>query len=460
MDVAGALLYVEATLGGMVGSIESVSQASVPGTDLDDIRRLVLDEAHGVLQAKDLIADCLEAGWDRLRLQPLPGLFTQIRGALAMLMLPRAAALVRRCHDYVETHLLYAERLPDNAALDHLADALCSLELYLQWRAIDPRPTWTNGSSAPSWPWPHWGSQSLPPAPSAPAPAPEMHEAPLDDELREVFLEEAEEVLQQLQQHWAIWRGNPAARDALVEMRRAFHTLKGSGRMVRAQVLAELAWAAEHLLNRMLEGRVEVSGDVLAGLEQSIALLTPLLDEFAQAQALPHAEVERLATRLHALAMNDPLGVTAPEPAFDPRLLEIFRNEAQTHLASVDEFLQAAEVQLPVPVSDSLQRALHTLKGSAAMAGVVPIAELASALDLLAREFKAHQLGLDLDELYLLQMAEPLLRRGLAQLDSTRWHPSAVPGPSSNRSTRWLLRACRHCAMRRARACGSSATRN
>ena len=424
MDVAGALLYVEATLGGMVGSIESVSQASVPGTDLDDIRRLVLDEAHGVLlQAKDLIADCLEAGWDRLRLQPLPGLFTQIRGALAMLMLPRAAALVRRCHDYVETHLLYAERLPDNAALDHLADALCSLELYLQWRAIDPQADLDEWLERTQLALAALGFPSLPPAPSAPAPAPEMHEAPLDDELREVFLEEAEEVLQQLQQHWAIWRGNPAARDALVEMRRAFHTLKGSGRMVRAQVLAELAWAAEHLLNRMLEGRVEASGDVLAGLEQSIALLTPLLDEFAQAQALPHAEVERLATRLHALAMNDPLGVTAPEPAFDPRLLEIFRNEAQTHLASVDEFLQAAEVQLPVPVSDSLQRALHTLKGSAAMAGVVPIAELASALDLLAREFKAHQLGLDLDELYLLQMAEPLLRRGLAQLDSTPLAP-------------------------------------
>lgn len=420
MDVAGALLYVEATLGGMVGSIESVSQANLPGNDLDDIRRLVLDEAHGVLlQAKDLIADCLDAGWERLRLQPLPGLFTQLRGALAMLMLPRAAALVRRCNDYSEAHLLQAEQLPDSAALDHLADAICSLELYLQWLAIDPQAHLDDWLERAERALAALGFPSLAPAPvltSAPA---DVHEAALDDDLREVFLEEAQELLQPLQQHWAQWRIKPTARDALVEMRRAFHTLKGSGRMVRAHLLAELAWATEHLLNRMLEGRVEATREVLAGLEQSMALLAPLLAEFASAQAQPHAEVERLAARLHALAMNDPLGVETPGPAFDPRLLEIFRNEAHTHLASIDEFLLAAEAQLPVPVSDALQRALHTLKGSAAMAGVVPIAELASALDLLAREFKAHQLGLDLDELYLLQMAEPLLRRGLDQLDST-----------------------------------------
>ncbi|MBV6289781.1 Hpt domain-containing protein [Pseudomonas sp. MAFF 301350] len=424
MDIAGALLYVEATLGGMVGSIESLSQATLPGTDLDDIRQRVLDEAHGVLlQAKDLIADCLEAGWERLRLQPLPGLFTQIRGALAMLMLPRAAALVRGCNDYVETHLLQAEQLPDSIALDHLADALCSLEYYLQWLSIDPLAGLEGLLGRAQASLAALGFPSLPPAlPVAPADA---TEAALDDDLREIFLEEARQVLHQLQVHWQQWRAATSAREVLVEMRRGFHTLKGSGRMVRAQVLAELAWAAEHLLNRMLEGRVQASREVLAGLEQALVRLPLLLLEFANAQTPPHADVERLAVRLHALAMNDAQGHSAPPEAIDPQLLDIFRNEASTHLASIDEFLLGAEAQLPVPVSDTLQRALHTLKGSAAMAGVVPIAELAGALDLLAREFKAHQLGLDLDELYLLQMAEPLLRRGLDQLDSTPLAPLA-----------------------------------
>lgn len=132
--------------------------------------------------------------------------------------------------------------------------------------------------------------------------------------------------------------------------------------------------------------------------------------------------VEQLSLHLHALAMND-VPQTDNAEAIDPQLLEIFRNEAQAHLASLDAFLQSADEQLPLPVSDDLQRALHTLKGSAAMAGVVPIAELAAALDLLVREYKAHQLGVDLDEIYLLQTADALLHRGLEQLDSTPLAP-------------------------------------
>ncbi|PWB32137.1 hybrid sensor histidine kinase/response regulator [Pseudomonas sp. SDI] len=420
MDVAGALLYVEATLGGMVGSMESVGQSPLPGTELAEIRQLVLDECHGVLlQAKDLIADCLEAGWDRQRLQPLPALFSQIRGALAMLMLPRPAALVQRCNEFAGSHLMDAEDSPDAAALEHFADAICSLECYLQGLSIDPLADLDGLLGRAENALGALGFPTLP-APLIEPQVLALEDAPLDDELREIFLEEAEEVLQQLEEHWKRWRADTRLRDALVELRRGFHTLKGSGRMVRAQVLAELAWAAEHLLNRMLEGRVGPGREVFALLEQALALLPPLLLAFAeaQAQAQPRADVERLANSLHALAMNDPNGSEAPAEALDPQLLEIFRNEALTHLATLDEYLQGAAEHLPAPVSDNLQRALHTLKGSAAMAGVTPIAELAGALDLLAREFKAHQLGLDLDEIYLLQMAEPLLRRGLDQLGS------------------------------------------
>ncbi|MGE8407133.1 MAG: Hpt domain-containing protein [Pseudomonas sp.] len=422
MDVASALLYAEATLGGMVGSLESLNQTPPPGTDLAEIRQLVLDEAHGVLlQARDLIADCLEGGWERQRLQPLPDLLGQIRGALAMLMLPRPAALVQRCTDYLQAHVLHAESLPDSTALDALADVIASLECYLQAMSIDLQaevePLLERAGHALA----GLGFPLLA-APQQEVPAVAGPE-PVDEELREVFLEEAEEILQQLDEHWRQWRADDHPREALVELRRGFHTLKGSGRMVRAQVLAELAWATEHLLNRMLEGRVGSSDEVLRAIEQVRALLPLLVAEFGSGEERPHARIEHLAGHLHALAMNDPTADRENPEALDPQLLEIFRNEAQTHLGSLDVFLDGAEQHLPALVSDDLQRALHTLKGSAAMAGVTPIAELASALDLLAREFKAHQLGFDLDEIYLLQMAEPLLRRGLDQLGSTPLAP-------------------------------------
>lgn len=424
MDVAGALLYVEATLAGMVGPLQqSSNQSSLPGTDLAEIRHLVLEEAHGVLQqVKDQIGDCLEAGWQPQRLLVLPGLLQQIRGALAMLMLPRAAALFGRSGDYVQAHMLGAAP-PDATALAHLADALSACECYLQWLVADPQANPRQFLDA--------AQASLIALGFVPEPEPEVLELKVpvidtpvvDDELREVFLEEADELLPQLNEQWARWQANPADREALVELRRGLHTLKGSGRMVWAQGLAELAWAAEHLLNRVLEGRVEIGAVPLASLQQALDLIPGLLQAFAQGQAQASKDVEQLALRLHALAMNDAPQEAQVNEAIDPQLLEIFRNEAQGHLASLDSFLAAADQYLPQPVSDNLQRAFHTLKGSAAMAGVAPIAELAGALDLLAREFKAHQLAFDLEEIYLLESAEPLLRRGLEQLSKAPLAP-------------------------------------
>lgn len=424
MDVAGALLYVEATLAGMVGPLEHLpSQSALPGTDLAEIRQLVLAEAHSVLQqVKDLIGDCLDAGWQPQRLQPVPGLLQQIRGALAMLMLPRASALVGRCGDYAQARLL-VDAQPDAQPLADLADALTACECYLQWLIADPQASPWHFLDAAQRSLVALGYAPEPEPAVVEVPAPVVEESPVDDELREVFLEEANELLPQMNEHWARWQAEGHDREALVELRRGLHTLKGSGRMVRALGLAELAWAAEHLLNRVLEGRVTLDAAPLHSLQQALGLIPGLLVAFADGQVQGGKAVEALALHLHALAMNDASAATAASEAIDPQLLEIFRNEAEGHLASIDSFLQASDQQLPLPVSDSLQRALHTLKGSAAMAGVAPMAELAGALDLLAREFKAHQLAFDLDEIYLLESAEPLLRRGLEQLASTPLAP-------------------------------------
>jgi chemosensory pili system protein ChpA (sensor histidine kinase/response regulator) len=249
---------------------------------------------------------------------------------------------------------------------------------------------------------------------------PPADEESVDDELREVFLEETAEVLEVLQRLVPQGAASLADKTALSDMRRAFHTLKGSGRMVRALVLAELAWAVENLLNRVIERVVAPGPEVQAVLDDVVLLLPELIAEFASDTQRQRDDADHLAARAHALANGAPLPV-AVEPddnTLDPLLLEIFRNEALSHLDSLNRFLHQATEQMPLHVSDELQRALHTLKGSAYMAGVLPIAELARPLDHLTREYKAHRLALDLDEVELLLEGEALFQRGLRQLGS------------------------------------------
>ncbi|MEK1834708.1 MAG: Hpt domain-containing protein, partial [Pseudomonas sp.] len=195
----------------------------------------------------------------------------------------------------------------------------------------------------------------------------------------------------------------------------------GSGRMVRALVLGELAWAVENLLNRVLEHSVAPSPAVQQLAGDALKLLPELVAEFAANAQRQRNDVDQLAARAHALAKGDkPVSDEDVQDvaALDPLLLEIFRNEAETHLSSLNRFLDQAAEHIPLQASDELQRALHTLKGSASMAGVLPIAELAASLDELAREYKAHRIALDLDEVELLLEAEGLFRLGLRQLKS------------------------------------------
>jgi chemosensory pili system protein ChpA (sensor histidine kinase/response regulator) len=484
MDVAGALLYVEANLAGMVGTVETQSQedSRLPTTDLTQIHQIVIKEARICLQqAKDMIVDYIDADWDRQQLQPLPELLTQVRGALAVIGLNRAASLVEACNGFIREHLLLDQHAPGWQQLDSLADVISGLEYYLERLSDDPQApseqlldiTQKSLASLGFYPDEQPGAQHVPllddvlspseaavmqdmqalddpqivqsladvlasPVSALNPPAliipgslmpPPADEEPVDDELLEVFLEETDEVLDVLREYLPRWSANPQDRAALTELRRAFHTLKGSGRMVRALILGELAWAVENLLNRVLEHSVEPGSVVQQLLADTVQLLPELINEFAANAQRQRNDVDQLAARAHALAKGDtPLAAEDVEDvaALDPLLLEIFRNEAETHLASLNRFLDQAAEHVPLQASDELQRALHTLKGSASMAGVLPIAALAAPLDQLAREFKAHQLPLDLDEVELLLEAEGLFRVGLRQLKHDPLAP--IPG--------------------------------
>ncbi|NUQ50518.1 MAG: Hpt domain-containing protein, partial [Phycisphaerae bacterium] len=90
-------------------------------------------------------------------------------------------------------------------------------------------------------------------AASSAAPAPAPAEAEIDAELLAIFIEEAHEVLGGIATHLDDLRGEADPQVDLVTIRRGFHTLKGSGRMVGLVELGDTAWAVEQALNRWLQ---------------------------------------------------------------------------------------------------------------------------------------------------------------------------------------------------------------
>ena len=91
----------------------------------------------------------------------------------------------------------------------------------------------------------------------------------LDGELLEIYLAEAAEVIDAIGENHATLRGNPGDREALRNVRRAFHTLKGSGRMVGLTELGDIAHDVEKLHNRLLDEDRPVTAAVLALIGQA-----------------------------------------------------------------------------------------------------------------------------------------------------------------------------------------------
>ncbi len=116
-----------------------------------------------------------------------------------------------------------------------------------------------------------------PQAPLAPTPVVEVEATGLeeDDEMREIFLEEAREVIDQAREGLQSLRDQPDDVQALTSVRRAFHTLKGSSRMVGLKEYGEAGWACEQLYNTWLASQAPASGDLL-GLSHEV------LDHLAQ----------------------------------------------------------------------------------------------------------------------------------------------------------------------------------
>ena len=104
-------------------------------------------------------------------------------------------------------------------------------------------------------------------APVAPAAA---QEPEVEDELLDVFLEEAREVVGNGLAAIETLRNEPADLSEQTTLRRAFHTLKGSSRMVGLNDFGEAAWSMEQMLNAWLAeqkpmqpGLLQLSSDAL-----------------------------------------------------------------------------------------------------------------------------------------------------------------------------------------------------
>jgi len=583
LDVAGALLYVEASLDDHIESLGSEEEAGAGSA----IQGLPRSEALGVVSAlmhetisntgkvKDAIVAFVESGWEHSRLAAAPTLMDEVAGAMRMLSSPRSAELAEGVSRFIGNELLDDQRVPSGAQMDHLADALAALEYYLE-AAREHRGGLEHILDVAEhslgllgyWPLPAARALSRPAVAASEAGVaahaaddieheqhPELsesvsllpghdlghlfvgysepHVAPvhnldglrlaqteattppaaqdnlsgnatdgldddwieteeevfeqmpardrlaantsfnvgaegIDDDIREIFLEEMQEEIDNLRSAEKIWLADPAQFSSLVGIRRSFHTLKGSGRLVGAGVLGEFAWKVEDMLNHVLDHSIQPDEAVQAVLRHAIDALPQLLAALkgdgmsnaplsaimhtaeqlaagqparvedhmsaatetvrrvvrhriprlkAAAEAIPEASLTDANT---AGAMHKPVEpahlLSGPVmPPVDPVLLEILRSEVAQYLQTIRATIQRSGAELPI--GEDLLRAVHTLHGAIAMVDIPLLTQLLSPLEGLFKRLRAANLALPAEGVRLLDQSVDVVDHAMGQFD-------------------------------------------
>ncbi|MGN6480071.1 Hpt domain-containing protein, partial [Luteibacter sp.] len=534
LDVAGALLYVEASLDDHIERLGAEGETPIsdsgpsplPRSEARHILTALMREATAnTSKVKDAIVAFVESQWNHDQLAGTPELMAEIGGAMRMLGAPRPGDLADGIGLFIHRELLGDRRVPNGAQMDRLADAVAALEYYLE-AAREHRGgldhildvTQQSLSELGYWPVPvdeegeALGSEALdqieaeavehiavpassedageavssfadtfdlvdePPVAAEEPAAPVAAEttAPdedwveieeeieqevggaagvadfggfqitvdgIDDEIREIFLEETQEEIDNLRKALAAWLPDPERADALIPIRRSFHTLKGSGRLVGARLLGEFAWKVENMLNRVLDGSitphegvqalvghaVEALPQLKAALEGDTHVTAPIaaimetadrlaMGDMAFVEEVARNSVQKVRTKVKRRVLRDtiaavptaafagyghaapvepepvpaeePIYVAPPLPPVDAVLLDILRTEVAQYLNVIRANLaRAGDGELPV--DDGLLRAVHTLHGAIGMVDIPVLIQVLAPLEGLIKRVRA-----------------------------------------------------------------------
>jgi len=262
----------------------------------------------------------------------------------------------------------------------------------------------------------------------------------IDPEILEIFIEEVQEVLEEIIVEFNIWKNNQTELNSLNNLVRGFHTLKGSGRLVGATVIGDLGWHFENVLRSIVDDKYSPTEELFSLLEQVPTILPNILEQFKNDQQ-PSDDIVKFINTVNKL-LNKPNELNLDDleiddlelpddiddldlpddddienidilelpddddndnniPAeHDPILFEIFQKETREHLSNLKILLKNLEEHLPEVI-----REFHTVKGSSRNVNFLTISEIAAPMEEYANDLLSNKVNVSNDILVLFNQA-------------------------------------------------------
>ena len=293
---------------------QAVREADQGNADIDllcDLAKDFFDQLDNTPERKGI----------RLSIQ----LLSEISGALGFAGMERESVVMEQCKQWLEA-ASKAGSVHEDEAFRCFADAFAQIELHLQRSVIDPLDDTSHMLSFAEQRAAELETymQQLPPGmdavkPESGAACHLVQDGDIPAEFREVFIEEAEEIVEELNRLVELWCLNPEPNEQLREIRRHFHTFKGNGRAVGANILGELGWAAQDMLDRVLDGDLAPSDKLQQLVAEVVAGLPQLVSSYKTAGMMDATVARELTSRCFKAAKSGGDDLAEDMPAAEAR---------------------------------------------------------------------------------------------------------------------------------------------
>ncbi|MET0287983.1 MAG: chemotaxis protein CheW [Polyangiales bacterium] len=144
-----------------------------------------------------------------------------------------------------------------------------------------------------------------------------------DDELTQMFIEEAQELLANTEQALLSLESRPADEELIARVFRCAHTLKGNAKMLQFEAIASFTHELENLLDKVRRQQLLVSKPVTETLLTAFDMVKGMVEHLAGGPAHDAIECEKLRVGIEELVADFnvvlPSEKPAPRRTVDPR---------------------------------------------------------------------------------------------------------------------------------------------
>jgi chemosensory pili system protein ChpA (sensor histidine kinase/response regulator) len=398
---------------GFIDVNRSHEDQTVPAAEYRQVVLTVVSEGlKNFSEAKEAVLSYVSGIGDKEQLEIILSKLEEVRGVSMMLPLGRVESQIERLQKYIRIALLNNNHKPDGKEQDTVADVVTSIEYFFE-ALSEGRPGVEQGLNAgdaaadiltaitESFDDSVAGSAAETVSEEAEEDKVELSEEKVelseetaeveeqqkvtekivvaraveppqdfgeyailaddaDEEIVEIFIEEAIEVLGELHTYLPQWKANNDDEEALAVIRRSFHTLKGSGRLLGADLIGEFSWKFENILNRIIDNKVTVSEALLHALDEALAVLPQLIEQL-KGNREPIENISQLMASADALAEGRDVVIEPADTAVSADSVdEIEATDAIDIDASVDstdeiEVIDVTDIDVSADNADEIE---------------------------------------------------------------------------------------------------------